>query len=158
MELRSDDLRVATMSRKENQALEEMSPQQLFDSACEQTYPRNNRNWRLAARLWHYSAERAHTRSQFYLGTCFDFGMGVRKDYRKAMRWYEAAARQGHPESQYNLALGYRDGEGVEQNFRRAVAWFKQAALLNDAGAQRDLGYAYFHGRGTRRNLTEGAR
>jgi TPR repeat protein len=85
---------------------------------------RRQRNLNRAFRMWKASAGQRHVRAMFYLGTCYDFGSGVRRDIRRAMFWYRQAGRAGHEVAQYNLALGYRDGLGAPRSRRMAVKWF----------------------------------
>lgn len=89
---------------------------------------RSSRDPRRAVLEWRQAAGGGHVRAQFYLGTAYDFGHGVRRHSRLAMRWYATAARAGHPVAQYNLALGLRDGDGVRQDLRAAARWFRAAA------------------------------
>ena len=107
-------------------------------------------DWREAVRWWKLaaSARDGNPRAWFYLGTCFDNGMGVRKSVVEAMRWYRRAADAGVPEAQYNLAFGYRDGAGVRQDAKRAVRYYRMAATQGYPDAQRDLGVRYHEGRG----------
>jgi TPR repeat protein len=56
--------------------------------------------WSRAARWWALAAAQGHPRAQFYLGTCYDQGRGVRKNLVKAMRLYRSAGDQGHVEGQ----------------------------------------------------------
>ena len=72
--------------------------------------------WREAASWWRLAAAQHHIRAQFYLGTCYDFGQGVRRDKRRATQLYALAARAGHEVAQYNLGLCYRDGVGVPRS------------------------------------------
>ena len=51
------------------------------------------------------AAMQNHIRAQFYLGTCYDNGLGVKKDTKEAFKWYLEAAKKGHMESQFK-AMG----------------------------------------------------
>ena len=63
------------------------------------------RNWSNIVALWRSAATHGHKRAQFYLGTCYDHGLGVRKDIAEAFNWFLKAANQGHMESQYNIGF-----------------------------------------------------
>src|ERR1700760_4547990 len=93
------------------------------------------RNWNNIIALWRSAAHNGHKRAQFYLGTCYDFGLGIEKDVHDAFKWYMKAAKQGHMESQYNIGYFFREGEVVKQNLKKAVKWFKQAAEQGDTEA-----------------------
>ncbi len=55
--------------------------------------------------LWNVAANAGHTRAQFYLGTCFDFGKGVEKAISEAFLLYLKAADKGMMEAQYNIGF-----------------------------------------------------
>ncbi|HEY0610848.1 MAG TPA: tetratricopeptide repeat protein, partial [Chitinophaga sp.] len=108
------------------------------------------KNWRNIFASWRAAAESGHKRAQFYLGTCYDNGLGVDKDIPEAFKWYMKAARQGHPDSQYNIACFYDKGEVVKQNDRQAAKWYILAAEQGDIGSQRNLGVRYIYGNGVK--------
>lgn len=72
--------------------------------------------------MWFGAATRGHKRAQFYLGTCYDNGLGTDKDIELAFKWYMKAARQGHMESQFNIGHFYKNGEVVKQDFKKGGA------------------------------------
>jgi TPR repeat protein len=63
------------------------------------------KNWNNIFALWHSAASQGYKRAQFYVGTCYDHGQGVKKDTKEAFKWYLKAAKQGHMESQYNIGF-----------------------------------------------------
>src|ERR1700742_3644706 len=75
-------------------------------------------DWELVVSLWKQAASKGHFRAQFYLGVCYDKGLGVIRDARSSVQWYRRAAELGHPEAQYNLAFCYREGYGIRKNGR----------------------------------------
>jgi hypothetical protein len=68
---------------------------------------KRRRNLKRAFHMWKAAAEQGHVRARFYLGTCYDFGSGIRRNARRAMFWYHQAALANHDVAQYNLALGW---------------------------------------------------
>lgn len=98
--------------------------------------------------MWKAAAEQGHPRASFYLGTCYDFGNGIRRSAKRAMFWYHQAALANHDVAQYNLALGYRDGVGVPRSQRMAVKWLRVSAAAGNPEAQNDLGYCLHEGLG----------
>jgi TPR repeat protein len=106
------------------------------------------RNLKRAFSMWKAAAEQGHVRARFYLGTCYDFGSGIRRNARRAMFWYHQAAICNHDVAQYNLALGYRNGLGVPRSQRIAVKWLRVSAAAGNADAQNDLGYCLHEGLG----------
>ena len=104
--------------------------------------------WKKIFLLWKEAGLKGHTRAQFYLGTCYDFGLGVEKNIEEAFNWYLKAAKKGHMESQYNIGFCYLHGDYVAQNNKTAVYWYKKAAIKNDDRALYNLGLCYKNGTG----------
>ena len=101
-------------------------------------------------------AETGDAKSQFELGTVFDFGkLGVTKDEVAAAKWYRKAAVQNYAPAQFKVGSCYSGGRGVEKDFVEAVKWFLKAAELNDTDGQTALGLSYAAGLGVERNLVE---
>jgi uncharacterized protein len=109
---------------------------------------KRRRNLKRAFSMWKAAAEQGHVRARFYLGTCYDFGSGIRRNARRATFWYRQAAMASHDVAQYNLALGYRDGLGVPRSQRMAVKWLRVSATAGNPEAQNDLGYCLHEGLG----------
>jgi TPR repeat protein len=78
---------------------------------------------------WRPLAEQGHARSQFFVGTMYDFGYGVAQDYVEAVKWYRRAASQGYMKALYNLAIMYEEGQGVPQDYVRAHAYYDILAV-----------------------------
>ncbi len=93
-------------------------------------------DWQQVVSLWKQAARKGHSRAQFYLGVCYDNGLGVPQDIRLAAQWYRRAAEQGHSTAQYNLGFCYLEGQGVRKNGKSARNWFYQAAMAGEINAQ----------------------
>ena len=65
------------------------------------------RNWNNIVALWRSAATHGHKSAQFYLGTCYDHGLGVKKDTREAFEWFTLSAKQGDTEAQRDLGYAY---------------------------------------------------
>ena len=61
--------------------------------------------------------------AQYYLGQCYEFGIGVDIDPEAAFSMYRRAAERGFPPAMKELARCYRDGVGVASNRDRAYEW-----------------------------------
>ena len=122
--------------------------QQLFSEAYKLAFSRGKGDFKSAAELWKQAAIHKHVRSMFYLGACYDNGLGTRKNLRKAFNWYLLAAEAGHRDSQFNIGYFYQSGELFPVNHAIKVFWYKKAAKQGLYDAQRDLGYSYFFGEG----------
>ena len=51
-----------------------------------------------AFKIWQERESKGYIRSGFYLGVCYDFGMGTKKNRKKAFKLYKEAAENGHRE------------------------------------------------------------
>jgi len=113
----------------------------------------NEADKKKAFQTWEALSKKGYIRSVFYLGVCYDFGIGTERNHREAYCNYLLAAELGHAEAQYNVYNMLYDGVGVRKNIDEAIEWLKVAALENkDTGAIRDLGFCYFMGRGMKKN------
>ena len=64
--------------------------------------------------------------AQFYVGLCYDKGIGVEKDPNEAFRMYRKAAERGLPDAMYYIASFYRDGLAVTQDTTREKEWLQR--------------------------------
>lgn len=81
-----------------------------------------------AARCFREAASVNNPAGQTWLGMCYQFGTGVRKDEVEAVRWYKRAAEQGWADGQYALGNCYGAGAGVPQDTRLFLVWIGKAA------------------------------
>ena len=93
--------------------------------------------------------------AQYFLGVCYENGLGVDKSSEKAARCYRKSAEQGNAFAQSSLGLCYATGEGVEQSCTEAVKWFRKSAEQGNAFAQSGLGLCYATGEGVEQSYTE---
>ena len=77
--------------------------------------------------------------AQFYLGQCYEFGIGIDKSDQNAFLMYRRAAERGFPPAMMELAKCYRDGVGVKANPDRAHEWFSRYIKRNDGSTIPDL-------------------
>lgn len=87
-------------------------------------------------------------RGKFYVGRCYHYGHGVRKNLKEAVSWYTVGAKEGDAYAQLNLGVCYEWGSGVEINYRNAVYWYTAAANQGEPLAQCNLGLMYKRGLG----------
>ncbi len=64
--------------------------------------------------------------AQFYMGQCYELGIGVVIDANVAFSMYRRTAERGLPEAMIELARCYRQGIGVPHNDKRADEWLKR--------------------------------
>ena len=107
---------------------------------------------------WARDTDMTNPRIQYYMGHCYEFGLGVEKDEVKAFEWYSKAANNGDAEGQCSLGVCYELGKGVETNSREAFKWYKKSAGNGNAMGQCCLGAMYEYGTGTEVDLEEAFR
>jgi hypothetical protein len=88
------------------------------------------------------AAKRDHLESQWLLGMCHSYGIGIEQNVEKALHWLEIAGQAGHVASQYYFALlQERSQVTVDENQRITIAqWYAYAAQGGYAPAQYKLG------------------
>ncbi|CAF3954433.1 unnamed protein product, partial [Rotaria sp. Silwood1] len=91
-------------------------------------------------------------RAQFYLGTCYDNGLGTKKNLVSAFEWYLKAAKAGHSVAQFNVGFFFATGELGITDDKKKVFWYSKSANAGFVEAQRDLGYSYFYGKGIKKD------
>ena len=74
--------------------------------------------------------------SQFYLGVCYDHGLGVEKqDLYMAAKYYRKAAHSRCAEALFNLGTMYEFGDAVEKDLMLAAFCYLQALRMGDVHA-----------------------
>jgi len=102
-----------------------------------------------AARLFAILSEQGHSKSQYFLGSQFDIGLGVDVSKEKAFALYQKAAVANIRAAQHNLAVSYANGQGTKVDVVKAIYWWKKAAKRGDTDAQYNLGIIYASGHGS---------
>ncbi|RIB13816.1 kinase-like domain-containing protein [Gigaspora rosea] len=63
----------------------------------------------------------------YWLGYCYEFGIGTEKHWLKAFIHYQMAAMMGHPRAIYQMVfICYNFGIGIKKNESKASKWFKK--------------------------------
>ncbi len=60
----------------------------------------------------------------YYVGWCFENGVGAPQDYAKAALYYQKGEKVGDTGAVYQLAGLYKMGKGVEQDFTKALSYY----------------------------------
>ena len=110
-------------------------------------------NYSLAFNEWTQDAEQGNMVAQFFLGTMYDNGRGVKQDFQLAALWYKRSAEQGWGKAQHNLGVLYDTGRGVVKNDAEAVKWYSLAAQQGLGDAQASLSSMYLIGEGVEQNI-----
>lgn len=87
-----------------------------------------------------------------WLGYCYEYGKGTKKNLDSAFGWYEKAANANVANAIYHLGRLYYDGKGVQQDYNKAFGLFKKACDLRESLAYEYLADCYFFGQGTKIN------
>lgn len=102
---------------------------------------------------WHKkAAEQGQVNSEYYLGLCYEYGIGIKTDRVHAVKWYKKAAEQGHANAQYVLANRYPSEVNVKRNDNKTIEWYLSNAEQGDSAAQFYVGDCYFNGNGIEKN------
>ncbi|MCL7421844.1 MAG: hypothetical protein M8364_13155 [Methylobacter sp.] len=92
------------------------------------------------------AAEQNHAEANYWLGQCYQNGIGVEQNEGLAFGCFRIAAEQGLAESQYSLACCYFEGKEIEQSDELGMQWCEKAAEQGIASAQYRLAQCYFDG------------
>ena len=57
-----------------------------------------------AFKFFHKAARQGSVEAKYFMGTCFDQGIGVKKQQELARYWYRQAAKGGYSKAVYKLA------------------------------------------------------
>jgi len=73
-------------------------------------------------------AEQGEARWQYFLGTCYQTGIGgVSRDDAEALKWFRKAAEQGYGKAFGDMAYMYAGGFGVPKNYVLAEMYVELA-------------------------------
>jgi TPR repeat protein len=73
-------------------------------------------------------AEQGEAKWQYFLGTCYESGIGgVERDYAEALKWLRKAAEQGYGDALADMAYMYGGGFGVPKNYMLAEMYVELA-------------------------------
>lgn len=123
-----------------------MTPEELYQKGIE-AY--NEDKPGSACFYFQQAAEQGHTGAEYWLGSCYDEGEGVREDKYKAMEWYRKAAEKGYMYAQHDLAelIEFELGGMTE-----AFGWYKKAADQGHTESALRVARLYKDGIGTERS------
>lgn len=82
-----------------------------------------------AAAHFKLSTNYKHPGGIFNLATCYEKGLGVKKNLKTAKQLYEIASGLGHAKAMYNLGVFHAQGlGGTTRDFHQAKKYFSEAA------------------------------
>ena len=85
------------------------------------------------------AAKSGQAPAQFFLGSRYKNGQGVKQDPKEAFTWFKKAADQGIPSAQLNIGQMYANGVGVKQDLNAAKTYLMKAAKQGDNRASYNL-------------------
>lgn len=77
--------------------------------------------------------------AQFFMGVCYEKGIGADADPAAAFAMYRRAAERGLPPAMLELARCYREGIGVDKNEARAREWQVRYERKHDGSSLPDI-------------------
>ncbi|MDY6300983.1 MAG: tetratricopeptide repeat protein, partial [Bacteroidales bacterium] len=99
------------------------------------------------------SAAQGYSDAQFFLGVCYENGLGVSQDFEQAARLYRESAEQGDNYAKWKLGQACLYGAGVPKNAELAFQLFHEAAIEGIAPAIAELGICFEKGLGTSQDI-----
>ncbi|RIA98048.1 hypothetical protein C1645_686200, partial [Glomus cerebriforme] len=61
------------------------------------------------------SVENGSIDGQYYLGHCYEFGIGIVENEKESVYWYKEAVKNGNNTAKLCLANCFRFGKGIEK-------------------------------------------
>jgi uncharacterized protein len=86
--------------------------------------------------------------AQYYVGLCYENGLGVQQNDKEAFQSYMTAAKQNNADAECKVGTCYQRGIGIKQNMEIAVYWWSISASKGNTDAQGMLGISYLNGYG----------
>jgi len=91
----------------------------------------------------------SYDKALVYLGHCYIYALGLRKDEKEAVVLFEEAANKcGSAQGMTQLGICFEEGRGVGKDVKHAINLFRSAELLGDVVASFHLGACYEVGDG----------
>jgi len=100
------------------------------------------------------AAKKNHAGANYWLGVCYQNGIGTEKNDGLAFESFKIAAEQGVADSQYLLACCYFAGTGIEKSGELGLQWCEKAAEQSQVNAQYRLSQYYFDEEDTEQNVS----
>lgn len=102
--------------------------------------------------LFKRSADQGDSAGEYYLGICYENGVGVLKDADKALQLYHSSAQKGYAAAKARMGYAYLAGDGVSVDYSTAYDYLKEAADQGNAYAIGKLADMYYYGLGVEEN------
>lgn len=117
--------------------------------------PANQRDPKLALRLFERAAVAGLAPAQFRVGNMFEKGIGTQRDLGLARIWYQRAAERGNAKAMHNLAVLHAEGVSGKPDYAMATEWFRRAAEFGVRDSQYNLAVLLGRGLGAPTDLAQ---
>jgi uncharacterized protein len=116
----------------------------------------NKYTWKEAFAQAHEAVRMGSPGAQNFVGYCYDFGRGVRRDLKR----HTGGTRERHGTDRLtpslNLAVMNGKGQGIHRNAARAVRLYQRAAVHGDLQSQANLAVMPLDGDGIKQDTVNG--
>ncbi len=85
------------------------------------------------------SADQGYAKAQRELGSCYQYGRGVKADHAEAFRLFSCAAAHGDAKAFFRLGWCHEYGIGVPESRSEAIKWYRRALEAGDSSAESAL-------------------
>lgn len=103
-------------------------------------------NHEMAFYLFMQSANQGNAIGEYYVGMCYLYGNGTKKDDQKAFEYIKKSAIQGNDDAQYWLGVAYEYGIGTSVDEKQAFKWYQKSAEQENPRGMFRVGHAYLFG------------
>jgi|WetSurMetagenome_2_1015567.scaffolds.fasta_scaffold287488_1 uncharacterized protein len=93
---------------------------------------------------------------QTFVGYCFCYGKGTKKDLEQSKYWYGRAAKSGELDAIFSLAVMNDQGLGIQRNAASAIRLYRKAAMRGHLESQSNLAVMLLEGDGTKQDVAAG--
>jgi uncharacterized protein len=110
-----------------------------------------------ALSLVRHAASTGHVLAEYFLGVCFQKGIGCDINNQAAVEWFQRSADQSYAIAQSALAMCYYSGTGVQKDRVKAASLYELAADQGFALAQFNVGVSFEKGEGVEKDPVRAA-
>ncbi len=110
-------------------------------------------DYKNAVAFFEKAANMGHMYGKFYLGTCYQQGVGVGQDIEKAIQLYTESGDAGNIGAYISVAQIYDMGTGIEADHKKAAQYFAKLPMVPYASYR--LGMYYYQGDGVEQDYAK---
>ncbi|GBC37022.2 kinase-like domain-containing protein [Rhizophagus irregularis DAOM 181602=DAOM 197198] len=123
---------------------------------CWNSEPDNqNENYEEAFKSFIIASKDNHTLAQYYVGRCYEFGIGTLKNETLAFEYYKKTVDQDFTLGEFKIGCFYGKGIGIEKDEKQSVYWYKKAESNGHLMSMYNLGLYYLDEKSAKRNYYE---